>query len=162
MKLGPEDFRVIGRSKRSDAYFLARFFLWLGVSVVGLVLYEAVYHLTGEPIIGVGAFIIYICALKTFFKRQEDSRFERLSEESREYDLIVNRAGIIQKIGRTETKYTWKELESIERLAEFLELNMWDGAVFYVPKRVFEAESDYDACYAFSIEQQKSIAIGHA
>jgi hypothetical protein len=160
--LKAEDVRTFAKAKRTPQEILLLIFLWLGFLLVYIVGVGVIYSLTQESWIGLLVMATAIYGLNKFFGRHKEEQYEKIANELVDYDLIVDRDGIVQKVGRTETKYAWEDLAVVDGRGEFLEMKMWDGAVILVPKHLFPNEEDFLASKSFIEERQKWVEAGHA
>ena len=160
--LEPDDLRSNAKAKRNPQEILLFVFMWLGFVFVYIVGVGIIHSLTGQSAIGLIVMFVAIYGMNRFFSQHKDEQYKKAASEFVDYDLIVDREGIVQKVGRTETKYAWADLAVIEGNGQFLEMKMWDGAIIVVPKHLFPDEKDFLASKSFIEERHKWVEAGHA
>lgn len=159
---GPDDLRRYEKQSRTSQQKLVVYLAVVGWITCVFLVGGVAAGISNEPIIGYLAGTIVALGLAATFRHQEDARYRRESEDLVPYDLTVNRSGVMQKIGRTETKYVWSEVEAVERSTDFLEIKTWDGSLFVIPQHAFTDPQEFDLVYEFVTEQQKAVRFGHA
>src|SRR5690242_5178052 len=100
--LKDDDFRSYAKAKRGPRDFLLFIFLWLGFVLVYIVGVGILYDLTGHSEFGLIAMAALIYGMNRFFGRHKEEQYKKVANEFVAYDLIVDREGIVQKVGRTE------------------------------------------------------------
>ncbi len=156
VELGWQDFAAIQKSEKSWVDRALDFLSWLGFAFVGLILSSLVISFTGQQILAVLAMVTYVFAVLFGLRRYAQHQYMRIAEQANGYDLTIGPEGIVQKSGRTETRFSWEDLSSIHRLSSVLHLNMWDGAVVVLPNRFFENDESLHACLEF-VERQLAV-----
>ena len=160
--LEANDVRSYAKAKRSTLDIVLSGVMWLGFLFVYIVGVGVTNSLTGQPVFGLVAMAAVIYGMNWLISERKKEQYEKVAKEFVDYDLIVNREAIVQKLGRTETKYAWADLAIVQATEEFLEMKMWDGAVILLPKHLFQNEEDYQASRIFIEERLKWVEVGHA
>lgn len=153
--------RSYSNAKRKGTYYVFTLFLWMGFVFAAIVL-------TGiaSDLFELGAYswlvtVAFVFVANYWLRQRDKKEFVDLAEQQVPYEISVNSLGVARRIGRTETKYEWAEVESINRTSEFLEMKMWDGEAFLIPADCFSDPQEFDLAFDFATEKQKLVVRGN-
>ncbi|MFN0191400.1 MAG: YcxB family protein [Aestuariivirga sp.] len=159
--LKASDLESYEKSKQTGQHRLLNFFIWVGVVVCGFFVYGIVGKLSGEPVLGFAAWGAFLLLVKLVFSAKEKERRSKVADEIVPYELTLDQLGVMQKIGRTETRYGWNEIQNVTKLPDFIEIESWDGRSFLVPKDSFDHEGQFEACFQFATDRKEFVTVGH-